>query len=468
MNYLSFLPFLIPALVCAAEPHLVPHASIAIEGVTGCEILSIHQGSQRAALTCSDAGKIVVLDMSDPAKPTIVATWSLELAANEEVTSVAIHPDGERFVAAVKAGPTTKGHAQVRRLVDGKLLAKCEAGFGCDSVSITPDGTTAVICNEAEEFILTGSKLTSPEGSVTLLRFGAAPDQVEVVQIALADATGTAGMVKAEDGRFIERDAASDGAGTADFRGTEVSLDGKVAMIPMIDGKPDLLEPECSAITADSSTAWITLQENNALLAIDVKAGTIKGVYGLGTTTHPADLKEDGAAGFTSTLVALREPDGLAITPDGRFIITADEGDTDPKASKVKNGRPAGGGRTISVIDGATGVVLGDTGGDIDAAAANAGCYPDKRSPSKGSEPEMVATFRFDNKTYAVAGLERADAVALIELEDPAKPRVLSVTPLGKEHKAPEGIAVATWNEIVYVMTANEKSGTVSVLRLER
>ena len=451
-------------MLAAAEPTLVLLGQLKVDGVDGTEILSVHAPSRRIAVTCSDAGAVAVLDASDPSQPKQVALHALGLAQGEEITCVAIHPDGKRFVVAIKAGPSRPGRAEVRGLADNALLATIEAGFGPDHVAISADGSVGLVCNEAEEAVL-AKDLTSPPGSLTVPRF--VGDAVTGTQIALDDLSTTKGLTQAEAGRFIEREVTHDGAGTTDFRGHEVALDGKVALVPLVDGKADLLEPECSVISADGSTAWVTLQENNAVLRVDLAQAKVVAVAGLGTTTHPADLKEDGTAAFTSTLVALREPDGIALTVDGRYLVTADEGDTDPKASKIKAGKPAGGGRTVTVIDAATLAVLGDTGGGIDAAAADAGCYPDKRSPNKGSEPESVATFVLGGIPYAVAGLERADAVALIALADPAKPQVLSVLPLGKEHKAPEGIATVTWDDRVHVLVANEKSGTVCVLAIQ-
>lgn len=461
---LALLSLPLTCSLAAADPALALIGQITIDGVDGTEILSVHAASRRVVVSCSDAGAVAVLDLADPTKPAQVALHKLGLGEGEEITCVAIHPDGKRFATAIKAGPTRPGRVEIRALADGALIASVEAGFGPDHVAISADGSVGLVCNEGEEVVL-AKGLTTPPGSLTVLRF--AGDVVTGTQISLEDLSTTKGLTLADAGRFIEREIAHDGAGTTDFRGHEVALDGKVAMVPVVDGKADLLEPECSVISADGTTAWVTLQENNAVLRVDLAQAKVVAVAGLGTTTHPADLKEDGAAAFTSTLVALREPDGIALTADGRYLVTADEGDTDPKASKVKAGKPAGGGRTVTVIDAATLAVLGDTGGGIDAAAAEAGCYPDKRSPNKGSEPESVATFALGGAAYAVAGLERADAVALIALTDPAKPQVLSVLPLGKDHKAPEGIATVTWDDRVHVLVANEKSGTVCVLAIE-
>src|SRR4030095_16441008 len=45
-------------------------------------------------------------------------------------------------------------------------------------------------------------------------------------------------------------------------------------------------EPEYVAISEDSRTAWVTLQENNAMAIIDIPNARIKKVVGLGTKDH--------------------------------------------------------------------------------------------------------------------------------------------------------------------------------------
>ena len=64
------------------------------------------------------------------------------------------------------------------------------------------------------------------------------------------------------------------------------------------------------------------------------------------------------------------------------------------------------------MFDAATGALVGDTGGQIDAAADAVGCYPDGRSDSKGTEPENLVVFAAGGTVWAAAGLEQiADQV---------------------------------------------------------
>lgn len=133
--------------------------------------------------------------------------------------------------------------------------------------------------------------------------------------------------------------------------------------------------------------------------------------------------------------------------------------------------KPKGGGRTLSVFDAKSGAFISDTGNQLDEMAHAAGLYPDGRSDNKGSEPENVVSFKIDNILYAAVGLERANAIALFSLVDPTKPEVLGV--VGVDPKAgiegqyaPEGLAYYKNDARHYIFSANEKSGTMTVMEV--
>ena len=46
------------------------------------------------------------------------------------------------------------------------------------------------------------------------------------------------------------------------------------------------LEPEYITISADSKTAWVTLQENNAIARIDIAQQKVTDIYPLGYKDH--------------------------------------------------------------------------------------------------------------------------------------------------------------------------------------
>jgi uncharacterized protein len=226
-----------------------------------------------------------------------------------------------------------------------------------------------------------------------------------------------------------------------------------------IDDGPATLEPESVAFASRSSRfAYVTLQENNGVVRVDLRRSRLR-FFGLGLTTHAADLSTSDGYMPTSTLTAFREPDGIALTRDGRIFVTADEGDTRDASG---DGSPRGG-RTVSVFRATTGELLGDTGSQIDDTAPSAGLYPDGRSNRGACEPEGLDLIRSRGHLLVAVGLERANAVALIEATDPTAPTVLSMAAVGS---ALEGVKFLLRNRDLFVVTANEASGTVSVLEV--
>ena len=117
----------------------------------------------------------------------------------------------------------------------------------------------------------------------------------------------------------------------------------------------------------------------------------------------------------------------------------------------------------MSVFDADTGVLLGDTGSQIDDAAAAAGVYPDSRSDRGSTEPEVIDLAHYRGLTLAAVGLERANAVALIDVSDPSAPTVIDVESVDV---GPEGIQFFRRGKRLFVAAANEVSGTLSILEV--
>jgi hypothetical protein len=426
------------------------HVRTIATAAPGAEIVSVQASTARAALTHSRTGEIELFDLSDPAAPRSVHVFELGLEKGEEITSVALPPSGEWFLVAVKAGPQlAPGRALAHSLADGERIASFPCGVGPDCVAIAPSGTQALIANEGEGFDSVEDRLVSARGGLTHIRL--APDlrSSKVTQIVFDLQTS-----QPTDGRTLER-----------------RVDEKTVEVELLSA-PEYFEPEVVAFQPGEERALVTLQEINLVAYVDLAAGKLERYVPLGTTTHAADLVSDEQYAERDQLVARREPDGLALTPDGACFVTADEGDTGPGVADSLPGKPVAGGRTLSVFDLETGELLGDTGPELDRMAARAGLYPDKRSPRKGSEPEMVIAFERGGRSYAAVTLERAGALALVDLSNPRKPTVLAVVRSGDDHldDEPEGLALFRDPEggHDYFYVANEGTGTLGVLRVPR
>lgn len=432
----------------AVQPQLSLIATWVSSEPEGTEILSYQSSARMLAVSNSKVGKVDLVSLSRPNLPMNLRTLELDLPDGYGINSVAFHPNQDVLAVAI-AGPL--GETGEIRLVDlhGKTLARHAAGYGPDDVHFSPSGDQLVAANEAEGYWIEGEEWRSNPGSVTLVDLTAGLLEGVTKQVQFKTLPDGHGLTALGAGRFLERE-----------------VDGEEVEIPLDSSDPVHLEPEYAVFAPDGATVYASLQENNGVAVIDVASATVRGIIALGTTEHAADLEDDDRVSFTDALLAFREPDQVAVTPDGRYLVTADEGDTDPKASKSRNG-PAGGGRTLSVVDLETGKVIGDTGNQLDKAAHAAGIYPDGRSDNKGSEPEGVVAFEAEGKAWAVVALERADALVLVDLEDPSVPQVRALLPLRREGDgklAPEGVVTFEQGGVRYVATANEKAGTVSIV----
>ncbi len=135
--------------------------------------------------------------------------------------------------------------------MDGGFIASVEAGALPDMVTFTPDGTKVLTANEGEP---SDDYSVDPEGSITIVDIS---DGVE----SLSEANVT----------------------TADFSAfNDAELDPAVRIFGPGATVAQDLEPEYIAISPDSQTAWVTLQENNALAIVDLASSHVTDIVPLG------------------------------------------------------------------------------------------------------------------------------------------------------------------------------------------
>lgn len=398
-------------------------------GADGSEIISVRHGDGLAVLT-NIAGSIDVLDLSNPDAPVRVRRVNVDTTAGTPNSAV-VHPHDDFFLVVLgRAGQ--QGEVAAYRLSDGSFIASGLVGIQPDSIALSPNGQHAVIANEAEA---AGAGLNGGDGSVSIVNLAnfnsRTSQELEVTNIALPSQAGVPG-----------------------FSTQRTDDIGRLA----VDNTPATLEPESVAFSKDSRFAYVTLQENNGVVRVTLRTGELV-FFGLGATTHAADLIVDGAYVPNNLLTAFREPDGIALDQTGKIFVTADEGDTRDAAGSGA----VRGGRTVSVFDARTGQLLGDTGSQLDDMADAITSYPDSRSNRGSSEPEGLDLTHARGLTLVAVGLERANAVALVDLSDPSEPVVLNAAPVGV---GPEGIKFFHVGNRLLVACASEVSGTVSILEV--
>ncbi|WP_046214985.1 choice-of-anchor I domain-containing protein [Paenibacillus wulumuqiensis] len=386
------------------------------------EIASSTPDGKRLVVTEADEGSITILDIANIHKTKVAKTVSFHsLSAKAEVTSVAVMPDGKYALAVIRTGDNKNeanpGILAVVDLSSYKIAKTYPLGIGPDSIAISKDGTYAVIAIEDEELDPATEEFDYPNakrpGSITIVQFNQANALDGTVTDLPVDLSGVKGAIY-----------------------------------------PHEPQPEYVAINEAGTTAAVTLQENNVIALVDLDSKQITRMFALGTTRHAADLKDDGNVSFADTMTGRYEPDGIAFTPDGQYVITANEGDLGK--NEFKDGVKAGG-RNIAVWD-LQGNRIYDSGNLIDRAAAQAGLYPDDRSPNKGSEVENLTVSTVNGKPVLAAASERADAVLFFDIGNPAQPVYKGLIPTAGE--SPEGIHRVNGRNLF--VSADESTGTIS------
>lgn len=280
-------------------------------GVSAAEIPAFDAGTRRAFVVNALEGTVDVLDLSDPAAPAKVATIdAANVAAGAEVNSVAVR-DGVIALAIQAADKTETGFVGLYRADTLEQISTVEVGALPDNLVFSPDGKYVLVANEGEP---SDDYQVDPEGSVSIIDVSNL--QRPTVRTARFNAwNGREAELRQAGVRIFGPNAA--GTGTA-----RASQD---------------LEPEYIAVSADSTTAWATLQENNALARIDIATATVTDILPLGYKDHGAagngmdTNDEDGVIDIRERpgVLGMYMPDAIAAFSAGgkTYLATANEGD---------------------------------------------------------------------------------------------------------------------------------------------
>ncbi|MEO3866587.1 choice-of-anchor I family protein [Rheinheimera fenheensis] len=317
-----------------------------IYGKSAAEIVQFHKASNSAFAINAAENRIEVIALAnlsiaavgngitDDSLSSVPFTFANSVSVKDaqgndvtvslgEANSIAIY--GDLLAIAVAAPLKTDNGAvlfyNLSATGTGSFVRAVAVGALPDMLTFTPDGTKVLVANEGEPDT---NYNADPEGSISVISLtdGVPADLAQTINLT-TDMVFSSDLLSASDydtdakRRTLLQTAGVKFAGPA---GTTVAQD---------------LEPEYITVAADSKTAWVSLQEANAIGIIDLDAMSIE-IKALGLKDWGQYLidytNEDEVASFRKlpNVYGLYQPDSIASYQwnGATFIVSANEGDS--------------------------------------------------------------------------------------------------------------------------------------------
>ncbi len=458
---------------------------------------------------------IEVLDFSDPTNIVNIATADIT-GVGASAQSVAVS-NGILAIAIANFDETQPGFVAFSDTAGNEEPVIVQVGALPDMLTFTPDGTKLLVANEGQP---NSDYSIDPEGTVSII-----------------DVTGGLLSITQDDVTNVNFNA---------YDGMEAQLnaDGIRVYGPNATASQDF-EPEYIAVSANGEKAYVVLQENNAYAIIDIATATVTDVISFGLKDHSLpenslDTSDESDFVFNASwpIKGMYMPDAITLysVAGVDYIVTANEGDAreydafeeeakidddtyvlDPTVfsdinvlefatniGEIAVSSASGdldndgdfdeihvfGGRSFSIFEATTGVLVYDSANDFEVItaadpvygaifnASNSNNNLKNRSDNKGPEPEGVIVQQIDGQQYAFILLERVGGVMIYNVTDPAAPVFLQYlnnrnTEEGGDESGdlgPEGILYISPEDNSLskglIVISNEVSATLSVIEL--
>lgn len=420
------------------------------------EIVAYDPLTKRVFSENAHEGAIDVISIQDPTNPTLL--FSIDLSPyGKGANSVDVY-NGILVAAVENVDKQDNGRLVLFRTYGNcPMIRQFEIGPLPDMTTFTPDGKFVLVANEGEP---NDDYSIDPEGSISIL-----------------DLRRGIWRAKVKTADFHRFNPLKD----------QLNAQGIRVYGPNSSVSQDF-EPEYITVSDDSRTAWVTLQENNAIAVIDIANAYVKRLLPLGFKDHSKPYNkldasnEDGAINITNWPVfGMYLPDAIGSFKFmfRTYLVTANEGDSRdysgfseeervadvvldptvfPDAADLQKEENLGrlkitntmgdtdgdgdydklfsyGARSFSIWTD-DGHLIYDSGSKIEEITAQ--FYPadfnsndeennsfDDRSDDKGPEPEGVAIAVLKGRTYAFIGLERIGGIMTFDVTNPYKPEFM-------------------------------------------
>ncbi|WP_022962195.1 choice-of-anchor I family protein [Halopseudomonas pelagia] len=274
-------------------------------GVSAAEIPAFDPVNQQIFVVNALSGAVDIIDARDLANPVLIDTLTADDIAPGAVVNSIAYRDGLLAVAIEASPKTSPGFAAIYDATSLERLSLTQVGAQPDMLTFTPDGRYLLVANEGEP---SDNYAVDPEGSVTVIQL---------------------------DGSNITR---IDTARFSAFNSQKQALiDSGVRIFGPNATVAQDMEPEYITVSADNTTAWVALQENNALAKLDIASASFTDIMPLGYKDHGVagngiDASDtDGVIDIRTWqgVVGMYHPDSISSysVAGETYIVTANEGD---------------------------------------------------------------------------------------------------------------------------------------------
>ena len=317
-----------------------------IAGKSAAEIVQFHQASNSAFAVNSAKNQIEVINLTnlpttevgnavvDTSLSSIAFTFfdqvevvldnnQVQIITLGAANSIAIFED--TLAIAVEATDKTQNGAvlfyQLNNQGAGTFIKAVKVGALPDMVTFSPDGKKVLIANEGEP---NSDYTVDPEGSISIIDFtDSIPANISTTINLSTNITFSSDLLDSEDFN-------TDAKRIDLLKAAGLKLAG-----PIGTTLAQSLEPEYITVSEDSKTAFVALQENNAIGIINLENNTIE-IKPLGFKNwndFQLDFtNKDEIASFQNVngLYGMYQPDTITSFQwqGATFILTANEGDS--------------------------------------------------------------------------------------------------------------------------------------------
>lgn len=266
----------------------------------------VHDPTSQRLFTISSLTDVFdIINFSNPNAPTVIST--VNMTPYGGITSIAVK-NGIIAVSSPNSTNAQQNGSVVFFDINGNFLKQVSVGVLPDMITFSPDGTKVMTANEGEP---NDDYTVDPEGSISIIDISG----------------GISGLAQSNVTTLS----------FTQFNGQEATLAASgVRKVKSTSTLAQDLEPEYIAISADSQKAWVSCQENNAVIEVNLTTKAITSIWGLGKKDMSLPGNGFDASDNNGEVLIANWPVKAYYLPDAmqsykvgstNYIVTANEGD---------------------------------------------------------------------------------------------------------------------------------------------